>query len=180
MNKHIKTLTSIALSLTFNLALATDIFDMARDGDTKAIAEYVKRGGDPNLANADGYTPLNLAAYHGHLPAVQVLHNAGANPCAEDGKGNNALMGVAFKGDTPTARWFLNHSGCDVNRQNHAGQTALMMASLFGREEIIQLLMQHGAHADIQDLQGNSATSLAQAQGLNRVATIIRQLASLH
>ncbi|MBD9354672.1 ankyrin repeat domain-containing protein [Methylomonas albis] len=179
MNKNLKTFAGIVLALTFNFAHAADIFDLARNGSAKAITEYVKQGGEVNVANEDGYTPLILAAYHGRLTAVQALHVAGALACSEDSKGNNALMGVAFKGDMPTARWFLDNGGCDVNHQNRAGQTALMMASLFGREAIIQLLMKHGARADIQDLQGNSAASLAQAQGLSRVVSIIKQLASL-
>ncbi len=49
-----------------------------------------------------------------------------------------------------------------------------MMASLFGQEEMIKLLLEHGADPQLTDYQGNTATKLAQAQGLSRVVEIIK------
>jgi ankyrin repeat protein len=95
-------------------------------------------------------------------------------PCAVDKKGNNAFMGVAFKGHLQVAKWLLENTVCNVNHQNYAGQTALMMASLFGREDIIRLLLEHGANPDLKDRQGNTSIKLAQAQGLSRVVEIIQ------
>ncbi len=63
---------------------------------------------------------------------------------------------------------------CGVNHQNHAGQTALMMASLFGREDIIKLLLEHGADPQLTDYHGNTATKLAQAKRLSRVVEMIK------
>lgn len=70
--------------------------------------------------------------------------------------------------------WLLEHAPCDVNHQNRAGQTALMMASLFGREAIVELLLEHAAKPDLADHQGNTTEKPAQAQGLSRVAEIIK------
>ncbi len=127
-----------------------------------------------NATNSDGYTPFILAAYHGHSKILETLLRLGAEPCAVDAKGNNAFMGVAFKGHIKTAKWLLEHTQCDVNHQNLAGQTALMMASLFGREAIISLLLEHGAKPELTDHQGNTAEKLAQAQGLFHVVEIIK------
>jgi ankyrin repeat protein len=41
-------------------------------------------------------------------------------------------MGVAFKGETGIAQRLIA-ADCDVNARNDAGQTALMMAAMFGR-----------------------------------------------
>jgi ankyrin repeat protein len=68
----------------------------------------------------------------------------------------------------------MRNVGCNVNHQNYAGQTALMMASLFGREEIIKLLLEHGANPGLKDNQGNTSIKLAQSQGLSRVVEIIQ------
>lgn len=156
------------------MAAEINIFDAAREGDVPSIAEYVRQGGDLNVLNSRGYTPFILATYHGHNEAAAALIASGADPCAPDENGNNAYMGVAFKGYAQTAQWLLENTTCDVNHINGAGQTALMMASLFGREEIVKLLIQHGADPEIVDYQGNTAESLAQGQGLGQIINIIQ------
>ena len=164
-------------AITFSsnaMASDTDIFTAAREGDSAAILNYVKQGKDINITNAKSYTPFILSAYNGQSQALETLLNSGANACAVDTKGSNAFMGVAFKGHSYIAKWLLDNTDCDVNHQNYAGQTALMMASLFGREEIIKLLLEHGANPDIKDNQGNTSLKLAEAQGLSRVVEIIQ------
>jgi len=152
----------------------SDIFTAAREGDSAAIQAYLQQGGDINVTNAKSYTPFILAAYYGHIQALETMLKSGAHACVVDNKGSNAFMGVAFKGHLQVAKWILEHTGCDVNHQNYAGQTALMMASLFGREEMIRLLLQYGANRDLIDYQGNTSVKLAQAQGLSRVVEIIQ------
>ncbi|NOR68565.1 MAG: hypothetical protein GQ532_02515, partial [Methylomarinum sp.] len=128
-----------------------DIFTAAREGDSAAITKYVLQGGDINRVNAKSYTPFILAAYYGQTEALETLLQLGANACALDNKGSNAFMGVAFKGHLQVAKWLLENTPCAVDHQNHAGQTALMMASLFGREQIIKLLLQYGAKPELTD-----------------------------
>ena len=167
------TLWSIATS-TNAMANEVDIFTAAREGDSAAIKNYVQQGGDINITNNKSYTSFILAAYHGQSQALETLLHIGADACAVDDKGSNAFMGVAFKGHLHVAKWILENTDCDVNHQNHAGQTALMMASLFGREKIIKLLLEHGANPELKDKQGNTSIKLAQAQGLLRVVEIIQ------
>ena len=155
-------------------AQPVDIFDAARDGDIPAITRYAKEGGDINARTEDGYTPFILATYHAHTKAAAALLKLKANPCAEDGRGSNAYMGVAFKGHAETAEWLLTHTKCDINHQNYAGQTALMMASLFGQEKVVTLYMKHGADPAIVDAQGNTAESLAKGQGLGHIIDILK------
>jgi len=164
-------LISISSTVT---AKETDIFEAARQSDVSAIKAYVLEGNDINVVNSKAYTPFILAAYYGHTQALEALLQAGADACTIDKKGNNAFMGVAFKGHDQVAKWLLENTGCNVNHQNYAGQTALMMASLFGREEMIKLLLEHGANKDLVDNQGNTSIKLAQAQGLSRVVEIIQ------
>jgi len=83
-------------------------------------------------------------------------------------------MGVAFKGHQQVAKLLLEQTQCNINHQNYAGQTALMMASLFGREELIQLLLKHGAKPELTDRQGNTSVKLAQAQGLSHVVDMLK------
>ena len=172
MNKLL-TLWLLAISLNAT-AGEIDIFTAAREGNSIAIKNHVQRGGDINITNAKAYTPFILAAYYGQSQALETLLNLNAMPCAVDKKGSNAFMGVAFKGHLQVAKWLLENTACNVNHQNYAGQTALMMASLFGREDMIRLLLKHGANPNLKDRQGNTSIKLAQAQGLSRVVEIIQ------
>jgi len=156
------------------MANDVDIFTAAREGDNTAIKSYVQQGGNINITNAKSYTPFILATYYGQSQVLETLIHLGADACAVDNKGSNAFMGVAFKGHQQVAKWLLKNTACNVNHQNYAGQTALMMASLFGREDIIRLLLEHGANRSLQDNQGNTSIKLAQAQGLSRVVEIIQ------
>lgn len=151
-----------------------DIFDAAREGDNTAVSEYHSRGGDMSVTDSRGYTPFILAAYYGHADTLALLQQQGADACGLDEKGSNAFMGVAFRGHVETAAWLLANTHCDVNHTNYAGQTALMMASLFGRETIIAQLLEAGADKRIVDVQGNTAESLAQSQGLSRIVTLVK------
>ena len=81
-------------------------------------------------------------------------------------------MGVAFKGDGKVADRLLTEH-CDVNAANNAGQTALMMAALFGRTDIVRLLIAHGANAALKDNAGNTAIGLAEQQGNRAMVTLL-------
>ncbi len=83
-------------------------------------------------------------------------------------------MGVAFKGDAKVAARLLTER-CDINAANHAGQTALMMAALFGRTDVVKLLVAHGADPTRKDLSGNTAAGLARQQGNAEMAALIER-----
>ncbi|MDB5713265.1 MAG: ankyrin repeat protein [Sphingomonadales bacterium] len=140
------------------------LFDAARMGRTDMIAALVQAGGDTAEFNEDGYTPLILASYHGHLDTTAALVAAGAAVDGADlGRGNTALMGCAFKGYAEIAA-FLIEAGAEVDQRNLAGQTALMLAAMFARDEIADLLLHAGADTGLIDIAGNTAPGVAAAQ----------------
>ncbi|MDB5714767.1 MAG: ankyrin repeat protein [Sphingomonadales bacterium] len=140
------------------------LFDAAKIGRTDMIAALVQAGGDIAGHNEDGYTPLILASYNGHLDTTTAFLEAGAAVDGADlSRGNTALMGCAFKGYAEIAAALIN-AGADVNRRNLAGQTALMLAAMFARDDIVDLLLAAGADANLRDIAGNIAASVAAAQ----------------
>ncbi|WP_369750914.1 ankyrin repeat domain-containing protein [Pontibacter sp. BAB1700] len=52
-----------------------------------------------------------------------------------------------------------------MNVQNGNGGTALMFASMFGRNDLIGLLVKHGADKSLKDQRGLTALDLARQQG---------------
>lgn len=85
---------------------------------------------------------------------------AGADACAEDKRGNTALMGAIFKGELRIAKRLLA-TECDPDQRNNAGQTPAMHAALFQREAVLQALRERGADLDSSDPLGNRVESLA-------------------
>ena len=148
--------------------LRSYLFNAARAGSLPMLQEFVAARYDLNTADEKGYTPLILAAYHGHAEAVNLLLKAGANPCAEDQRGNTALMGAIFKGELAIARTLLQ-ADCSPNQANRAGQTPAMYAALFGRAELLAALAGKGADLKATDAAGNSAESLAAGEIRSRV-----------
>jgi ankyrin repeat protein len=129
------------------------------------IDPLVRAGADINAYDDRGFTPIILAAYNGQLATVEALIAHGANACRPDrDQGNTAQMGVAFKGEDAIAARLLK-AGCDVNARNHAGQTALMMASLFNRTRQVDMLLAAGADRSVRDAAGRTAGSIATDQG---------------
>ena len=136
----------------------------------------IKDGVPVDLRDSHGYTALILAAYDEQPAAVDLLLARHADPCAADLKGNTALMGVAFKGELAIAQKLVGL--CDVNTRNREGQTAVMMAALFGHTDIVRLLAERGADLRLKDASGNTAESLARQQGNAAMLALLDQLNS--
>ncbi len=141
-------------------------FDAARRGDVEMLQTFIESGYPLDTQDANGYTALILAAYHGQGPAVERVERllaAGANACTQDKRGNTALMGAIFKGEVRIARRLLS-SDCNPDQRNAAGQTAAMYAGLFKRTALLEALAAKGANLDAQDPLGNTAARLAEGE----------------
>ncbi|MCQ4206512.1 MULTISPECIES: ankyrin repeat domain-containing protein [Streptomyces] len=115
--------------------LATKIFDLARRGETEALAGYVDAGVPADLTNDRGDTLVMLAAYHGHAETVGALLARGADVNRANDRGQTPLAGAVFKGEDTVIRTLLD-GGADP-----AGGTpsAVDTARMFGKAELLEL-----------------------------------------
>ncbi|MEU7283586.1 ankyrin repeat domain-containing protein [Streptomyces sp. NPDC045431] len=117
------------------IELASRIFDMARQGDAKTLAEYVDHGVSPNLTNDKGDSLVMLAAYHGHAEAVEALLSRGADPNRVNDRGQTPIAGAVFKGEDDVVRALLA-AGADPE----AGTpSAVDTARMFGKAHLLEL-----------------------------------------
>ncbi|MFF1699878.1 ankyrin repeat domain-containing protein [Streptomyces sp. NPDC058257] len=115
--------------------LATKIFDLARQGDTAALAAYVDAGVPANLTNDSGDSLVMLAAYHGHAEAVRALLERGGDANRANDRGQTPLAGAVFKGEDAVVRALLD-SGADPA----AGTpSAVDTARMFAKTELLEL-----------------------------------------
>ncbi|MFI9153136.1 ankyrin repeat domain-containing protein [Streptomyces sp. NPDC053367] len=115
--------------------LATKIFDLARQGQTDTLAEYVDAGVPANLTNDRGDSLVMLAAYHGHAETVRALLARGAEADRINDRGQTPLAGAVFKGEEAVIRALLE-AGADPS----AGTpSAVDTARMFGKTDLLTL-----------------------------------------
>jgi ankyrin repeat protein len=117
------------------LDLAARLFDLARNGDTPTLLQYISAGVPKNLTNASGDTLLMLASYHGHAQTAKMLLENGADANVLNGRGQSPIAGAVFKGYDDVVR-VLFEGGADTG----AGQpNAVDCARMFKRANVLKL-----------------------------------------
>jgi ankyrin repeat protein len=128
-----------------------DVFEAAALGRTDRLRELLDE--DPDLANAwacDGFQPLGLASFFGHVEAARLLVERGAevNSASRNDMKVMPLHSAAATGDPDTryelAKLLLEH-GADPNARQRDDFTPLMAADQHGDERLRELLVEHGA-----------------------------------
>lgn len=107
--------------------------DMARDGRTNDLAEFLDHGFPLDLQDPSGNTLLMLAAYHGHLDTVTTLVARGADVDRRNGRDQSPVAGAMFKGEDEVVR-ALVAAGADLDS---GSPTARETARLFGQQHLI-------------------------------------------
>jgi ankyrin repeat protein len=157
------------------LALAQEVFDLARRGDASMLAAVLEKGVPPNLRNDKGDSLVMLASYHGHVDAVRALLERGADPDLRNDNGQTPIAGAAFKGFDKVIETLLAH-GADVEGASPDGRTALMVAAMFNRTAIVDLLIAHGANPNAQDVNGVKASDAAARMGAGDAQARLKEL----
>ena len=118
------------------LAFLQGAFEMARDGNTTKLSEYVDAGLPANLTNSGGDTLLILAAYHVHADTVRALLERGADTARLNDKGQTALAAAVFRQSTEIVTMLLA-AGADPAL---GPKSAIEIASFFELPEMLALL----------------------------------------
>ena len=84
-------------------------------------------------------------------------------------------VGAAFKGDLAMVKLLLE-AGAQLDGASFDGRTALMMAAMFNRTEIVDYLLAQGADPHAKDANGVTALAAAQTMG---AADTVAQLGKL-
>ncbi|KAJ5223947.1 hypothetical protein N7468_008489 [Penicillium chermesinum] len=138
----------------------------AKDGtlDRAKIQKYLIR---QPIDDEDDYgeTPLQLAIKGGHVSAVKLLlqNGADANLKAPDGRSPLYLAAQAPANNARIAELLLNHKARVDDRVSQLGNdTPIMEAIRRGTSpELIKLLVEHGASLKNPNLKGETGRSLA-------------------
>ncbi len=140
-------------SLLIDKGAAVSLFEAAAIGLKDRVLEPLRR--DPQLANAyshDGWTPLHLAAFFGHIEVAELLLDHGADVNARSqserfARANTPLHAAAANRQLAVAE-LLVARGADVNARDGSGFTPLALAANSRSDLMMLLLLEKGAQAD--------------------------------
>ena len=120
---------------------------------------------DPAKQDAEGNTPLCLAAQAGNLAEAQQLIDRGADVHHINLDGDNALTLAAVGGHLTFIKWLDGHCPQPVNHENYLGDTALTLAARHGHEPLVQWLVSRDASVTHLNDQLKDALAEAVANG---------------
>ncbi len=125
---------------------AAALHDASQSGNLEEVRAIVTA--QPALLDSKGVggnTPLEWAAFNGHLELVQYLVRQGADIEARNGDGYRALHAAAIINHEEIAR-FLIEEGADIEATStSADNTPLYQAAINGSPDVLQLLLSRGA-----------------------------------
>ena len=128
------------------------IFEAAAAGRTERVRELLHE--DPSLANAfgeDGFHPLGLACFFGHVETARVLLEHGADVDALSR--NDRIQTAAI------------HAAAASNEEGTDEAT---------RYELVKLVLDHGADPNLQQAGGFRAIDAARQNGDAKVEQLLR------
>jgi ankyrin repeat protein len=128
-----------------------DVFEAAAVGRTERLRELLED--DPSLASAwaeDGFQPLGLASFFGHVEAARLLVECGAEVNSASRNDMKVMpLHSAAAADDPAARYelakVLLEAGAEPNARQQDDYTPLMAADQHGDERLRELLLAYGA-----------------------------------
>ena len=142
---NISTKITLTLFLVVLVGCSRKIHESARTGNAASVKALLKK--QPGLVNnkdADGWTPLQIAADCGRREVVEVLLAAHADVNVANPAGYTALhLAVSESHKEIVALLLANQA--DVNAKENSGMTPLYFATMRGEKEIAELLKKHGA-----------------------------------
>lgn len=143
-------------------ALNAALVESVKTNSIAGAAQHLQNGADPNVIEEDPFFSnpiLRTAVMNNNVEIVELLLLHGADPNAEDSKGDQILW-RAVSTDNPELVALLLDAGADVHAINSEASAVLPIAVQKGNLEIVLMLLEAGASANgvAHHLQNGAAT----------------------
>lgn len=143
----------------------------------ETVKALLDAGADVNIRDDRNDNPFLYAGAEGLLEILKLAIEAGADTKLTNRYGGTALIPASERGHVEIVKELLTHSDVNVNHINNLGWTALMEAIVLSdggtrHQQIVQLLVDHGADVQIPDKDGITPLQHARKSGF----TVIEQI----
>jgi N-acyl-D-amino-acid deacylase len=151
-------------------SISDQYYSAIRNNDLASLAKLIHSKGIKSL-DADGNSPLLIAAADGSAESLKLLLSAGCDPNTKNFAGAVPLMWCA---NDVTKMKMLLAKGAKVNARAKSGRTPLEIAAYYdGNIEGVRLLIQKGAEVKVKDLGGITPLELASENNSVEVARLL-------
>ena len=173
LNKNIDINTKDANNET-GMIIATDRNDFAM------VKLFLEHGADVNIASHKiDNTPIMIASVKGYTDIVQLLiEKSNPDMTILNGYGGTALIPACERGHVDVVKLLLEKTNVKVNHINKPGWTAMLEAVVFSnggknQQEIVRLLLAHGADKNIADKNGITPLEHAKKKGFKELVDVL-------
>jgi hypothetical protein len=146
MKRTLQLALALALASSTALHAGAGLIRAATKGDLGKVKELVASGENLNDTDKYGWTALMWAAYYQYEPVLSYLLDNGADPNVQSTVATGSIQ---------------------------KGATALIIASYYGRAELVGPLVQKKAKVEIADASGNTAVDYARQYNFTEVLDIL-------
>lgn len=142
------------------------------------VAGLIEAGADINLQDNTCLNPFLLSCLSGDLTLLRLLLPAAPDLTRLTRFGGVGLTPACEKGHVEIVRELLTSTTINVNHTNFLGWTPLLEAIVLNdggtrQQEIVRLLLMHGASPHMTDKYGKTPLQLARALGFTAMATLL-------
>jgi len=139
------------------------------------VRALIQAGANVNIRDARQDNVLLYAGAEGLLDILRLAITAGADTRITNRFGGTALIPAAERGHVEVVRELLENSDVNVNHVNNLGWTALLEAIVLSdggprHQQIVGLLLDHGADPNIADKDGVTPLQHARRRGAAAIA----------
>ena len=103
----------------------------------EAIKYLISSGSDVNIDTGNG-SALHIAAYIGHVGAIEALISAGANVNLKDKSGITPLLNAIYKGHIEAAKFLIEKGARYKNEQTPLGVSYESVANSDAMKELLK------------------------------------------
>lgn len=146
-------------------AVQKQLIHAAKEKDTETVRSLILKGANPNVQDAQGRTPLMIAAYGNDLETAKVLIDAGADVNIRDERKNSPFLYAGAEGYLEILKLTID-GGADPKITNRYGGTALIPASEHGYVDVVNELLTRTT-IDVNHVNELGWTALLEAIILN-------------